>query len=1457
MAAISDDEGSNRSISDVESGDDLNRSTANEAFDSSEEEDEDDEEQIRAEGQGWIVDEDEDEEEITRKKKRKHRKRKAEERKRKQQQEDLLDEDDLDLLMENSGAKRPTSSSSSSKSGQFKRLKRATVDDDDEDSATPSRNAGGAASAKSSGGLQDFFSDDDNLEAENDSDSVAHSNHTSSASHRSSKQSTHRSAMDELDDFIEEDEFSDMDDAQREEARERRKQERLQPSEITGIDSDRVNELYDIFGDGDDYAWALENEEDELNASQGLDGEEGGRPQLQDIYEPEELKARMLTDSDKVIRDTDIPERFQEYRRNIKQYEIAIDEFEHEKQWVAYMLAVEKSIEYLPGSDFSDAVAKVLTFIVKQNLEVPFIHVHRRDYLLKTTIIGEGDNVETNVETLLTESDLWRIVQLDVDFHSLSEKRKRVLELQQALKVNDDTLNTFIDNANSVTQFQDVHDYINFVYSEELKDIGRKSVKSSIYEKIRNSRLYELVRAIGIKAADFASNVEANIKLHQPVDYETSPFQLATELCADEHSLFAKPQQAMEVTKHYFAEQLYNDMRMRKHLRDIAYRCTLSVDLTAQGKLKIDKNSPFADLKYSMDRDYISLKAQPNFFLRMLKAEQLGLINIRFSYSHKDILNLMTPWIASDGQSEVAAEWNKFRSEALSHALKKLLPLVQLNLKEELRRDCETLLFTEVRANFVKKLDQEPYHAQGMSKRIPPRVFAITPGNGKYGHDAIIGCLLESNGKVVDTYKFIENPIRKNLTASETSFADHFLQVVTEIEPDVIAINGFNAQTNKLFANIAEIIKDLRVHPRDEDGRHIEASEEYTAPLEIIYVNDEVASRYQHSQRAAEEFPEKSILARYAISLARYVQSPLLEYVNLKDDVISLSIHPHQSLLPEERLRDAIVTSFVDIVNMVGVDINQCVSNSYLASCLPYIAGLGDRKASGLLKAVQQHPLFSRQALITNPSIRIGSVVFINCSSFLRIPQHKSASLRNTDEMESLTPLDDTRIHPEDYALAEKMAGDALELDEEELEELKNPDSGETVIDRLFAQHNYHSLLNSLILEEYSRQLEKDFSKKKRATLQLILEELEDPYAEIRSGFRMMSSEEVFENLTGENSTTLFEGAVVPIKIKSIGRYNLFGTTASQIFAKTEDFKTKEPEDSRDISSIYSLGQSVAARILSIDRAAFEVKVSLLRQDVQNPVQYLAFDRSYNWDTEREEADLREERMKELHEENQTRMIQHVKFKNLNAREAETELSHREDGECVIRPSSKGPDHIAITWKVSQNLYQHVDVVEKNDNQYGKYFIIGKDSYSDLDEILHSYIGEMAKRIREMNSHDKFKPEPRDDVMTWLENYSKANPTKACYAFAWNHKRPGWFLLMFKLNPKMKAQCWNVKAEPKGFMLNHYLYSDMNGLCNGFKTLIMNKANSRAQAPVSNNRPQGSYSQYQSYGQQSSYAPQY
>lgn len=78
-------------------------------------------------------------------------------------------------------------------------------------------------------------------------------------------------------------------------------------------------DIEDIFGDGSDYAFALQ----EMNLGGGVDrygdyvdddDDKMNRKKevkLTDLYEPAEIARRLLTEEDEVIRMKDLPERFQ------------------------------------------------------------------------------------------------------------------------------------------------------------------------------------------------------------------------------------------------------------------------------------------------------------------------------------------------------------------------------------------------------------------------------------------------------------------------------------------------------------------------------------------------------------------------------------------------------------------------------------------------------------------------------------------------------------------------------------------------------------------------------------------------------------------------------------------------------------------------------------------------------------------------------------------------------------------------------------------------------------------------------------------------------------------------------------------------------------------------------------------------------------------------------------------
>jgi len=116
------------------------------------------------------------------------------------------------------------------------------------------------------------------------------------------------------------------------------------------------------------------------------------------------------------------------------------------------------------------------------------------------------------------------------------------------------------------------------------------------------------------------------------------------------------------------------------------------------------------------------------------------------------------------------------------------------------------------------------------------------------------------------------------------------------------------------------------------------------------------------------------------------------------------------------------------------------------------------------------------------------------------------------------------------------------------------------------------------------------------------------------------------------------------------------------------------------------------------------------------------------------------------------RVVKHPLFKPFNSTQAEQYLGSQAPGDAVIRPSSKGNDHLAVTWKVADGIYQHIDVLEmqkENDFSVGKILRIGsggKYSYSDLDELIVDHVKAMAKKVDEMMQHEKFQAGSKADT---------------------------------------------------------------------------------------------------------------
>jgi uncharacterized protein len=171
----------------------------------------------------------------------------------------------------------------------------------------------------------------------------------------------------------------------------------------------------------------------------------------------------------------------------------------------------------------------------------------------------------------------------------------------------------------------------------------------------------------------------------------------------------------------------------------------------------------------------------------------------------------------------------------------------------------------------------------------------------------------------------------------------------------------------------------------------------------IVMVNESGASIYSASDVAREEFPDKDITVRGAVSIGRRLMDPLAELVKI--DPKSIGVGQYQHDVDQNKLQTSLDDTVMSCVNAVGVELNTA-SKEILA----YVSGLGPQLAQNIVTYRNENGAFKRRNELKKVP-RLGDKAFEQAAGFLRI--------RNTDD-----PLEASAVHPERYALVQQMAKD-------------------------------------------------------------------------------------------------------------------------------------------------------------------------------------------------------------------------------------------------------------------------------------------------------------------------------------------------------------------------------------------------------------------------------------------------
>ncbi len=187
---------------------------------------------------------------------------------------------------------------------------------------------------------------------------------------------------------------------------------------------------------------------------------------------------------------------------------------------------------------------------------------------------------------------------------------------------------------------------------------------------------------------------------------------------------------------------------------------------------------------------------------------------------------------------------------------------------------------------------------------------------------------------------------------------------------------------------------------RETEQMTVEMLHELGGGQSYAIVNEAGASVYSASPLAAEEFPDYDVNLRSAVSIARRLQDPLAELVKI--DPMAIGVGQYQHDMPQAKLAETLDGVVEDCVNAVGVDINTASP-----SLLQRVSGLTKTTAKNIVAYREENGAFTARREI-NKVPKLGPKAFQQCAGFLRVPESRQV-------------LDNTGVHPESYAAAEKL----------------------------------------------------------------------------------------------------------------------------------------------------------------------------------------------------------------------------------------------------------------------------------------------------------------------------------------------------------------------------------------------------------------------------------------------------
>ncbi|WP_329806828.1 Tex family protein [Flavobacterium facile] len=424
----------------------------------------------------------------------------------------------------------------------------------------------------------------------------------------------------------------------------------------------------------------------------------------------------------------------------------------------------------------------------------------------------------------------------------------------------------------------------------------------------------------------------------------------------------ANEDEALQGARDIIAEWINENIFIRKSLRRTFQR---KAEITT--KVVKTKKDDEAAQKFNQYFDWSenAAKAPSHRLLAMLRAEAEGFIKLNVGLNDEDKTEVIR--FMEDNLIKTNNDCAEQIIKAIKDSYKRLLEPAISN---------ETLQEAKTKAD-IKAID---VFAENLRQLLlaPPlgekRILAIDPG---YRSGCKLVCLDEKGDLLNNETVYPHAPQNDSAMAIKK-----IRSMVNAYNIEAISIgNGTASRETEFF------IKKIA----------------FDKPLQVFVVSEAGASVYSASKIARDEFPNYDVTVRGSVSIGRRLSDPLAELVKI--DPKSIGVGQYQHDVDQNKLKDQLDSVVMSCVNSVGINVNTASK-----SLLSYVSGIGEKMAENIVAYRSENgPFEDRKQLKKVP--RLGEKAYQQAAAFIRIKDGKN-------------PLDNSAVHPEAYAIVEKMAKD-------------------------------------------------------------------------------------------------------------------------------------------------------------------------------------------------------------------------------------------------------------------------------------------------------------------------------------------------------------------------------------------------------------------------------------------------